>query len=319
MSAEASEPKIIFPKPTVDEVHADILDNAWVKSPALEEEIEVKFQHRKHLVENLRRIGQRGLTESSLIEFIRSDPQAINVIISLVGMSQEEFKRIITLKRILAGQFTGEWNTVVIHNEAKRNDTFARELAQLFLRGKEYEELAQRLPKFIQNKFDRKKLLLDADALVNSLIRTGLKGGYDATKGRKVEDEVESVLNELKVPFLSRIKVPGIGRNMDFVLPNLEDPLILIEVGVYQTSARELTEKGIVEGDIRRQVKAQYPKAVLVRITDGIGWIARGKNDLAKVIDASHYTLTLKRIGRLRDIVKAHVPQRYFRKTITEF
>ena len=240
---------------------------------------------------------------------MRSDSEAVNVIISILGMSQEEFYRIVTLTRVLEGSYNSEWKIKTIVNAIRKDDAFAKRLANLFLEGRQNKDLAKRVPKFALDKLDRKKLLFDPDDLTDSLIKTGLKGAYDRAKGEEAEKLVAALLDGLKVPYVRKGNVPKIGRNMDFVIPSLKDPRILIEVGVYQTTARELSEKALVEMRIRTQVEDAYPDSVLVRITDGIGWLVRGGKALAGVIDASHYVLTLNQIGKLRDIVKAHVPK----------
>lgn len=51
---------------------------------------------------------------------------------------------------------------------------------------------------------------------------------------------------------------------------------------------------------------------MIVRVLDGVGWIARGGNALANVIAASDYVFTQKTIAGLKDVVRAHVPKHYF-------
>ena len=306
MSSRVS--KLIFPKPSAEDILADI--TAWVISKPLEEDFQEKLSHRKKVAKALRQLSRSGsITEDRLIQFMRSDSEAVNVIISILGMSQEEFYRIVTLTRVLEGSYNSEWKIKTIVNAIRKDDAFAKRLANLFLEGRQNKDLAKRVPKFALDKLDRKKLLFDPDDLTDSLIKTGLKGAYDRAKGEEAEKLVAALLDGLKVPYVRKGNVPKIGRNMDFVIPSLKDPRILIEVGVYQTTARELSEKALVEMRIRTQVEDAYPDSVLVRITDGIGWLVRGGKALAGVIDASHYVLTLNQIGKLRDIVKAHVPK----------
>jgi len=115
------------------------------------------------------------------------------------------------------------------------------------------------------------------------------------------------------------VTVPGIDRRMNFVIPTVKKPYVLMECGIFITTARELSEKGVLEMRIRKQVEDKYPNSVLVRVTDGIGWLARGGKALSSVIDASHYVLTLKQINKLDQIIKAHVPPRYFKTRLNKF
>lgn len=310
--------KTILRKPSVDEVLNDI--TAFVASESLERQFDQRLGQRKMLVEALKKFSKtEDITEDELIPLISSDDEFINVIISILGMSQEEFYRVITLIRVLEGSFDSEWKMNTIVNQARKDRNFAGKVAALLLHGKDDKQLAKHIPRFSLNKLDKNKLLLDLDALLDSLIRTGLKGAYDEAKGDIVEDWVANILDELRVLYVHDVIVPNLDRKMDFVIPNLENPIILCEVGVFVTTARELSEKGLVEMRIKEQVKEHYPDSFLVRIIDGIGWLARGGKALPMVIDASDYVLTLNQIGKLRDIVKAHIPKRYFRATLDEF
>jgi len=318
MSSRGSSPSIIFPKPSAEDILNDI--TAFVASEPLETRFHEKLRQRKNVVEALKQLVKtREITENQLVQFITSNDEAVNVLISILGMSQEEFFRIITLTRVLEGSFDSEWKMNKIVDLARKKGDFARKLARILLNGKEDKQLAKHVPKFSLDKLDKSKLLLDLDALIDSLIRTGLKGAYDEAKGDVVADQVAGILSELKVPYVPDTMVPHLDRKMDFVIPSLEDPIIICEVGIFVTTARELSEKGLVEMRIRTQVDEHYPDSVLVRIIDGIGWLARGGKALPMVIDASHYVLTLKQIGKLRDIVNAHIPKSCFRATLDEF
>ena len=319
MSAiDRNRTKPILRKPSVDDILNDI--TAFVASESLEEQFNQKLKQRKILVEALKKLSKtKDITENELIPLIISDDEFINVIISILGMSQEEFYRVITLTRVLEGSFNSEWKMNTIVNQARKNENFATKLATLLLHGKDDKQLAKHIPRFSLNKLDKDKLLLDLDALLDSLIRTGLKGAYDEAKGDIVEDWVAKILDELRVAYIHDVIVPNLDRKMDFVIPNLKNPIILCEVGVFVTTARELSEKGLVEMRIKGQVDEHYPGSFLVRIIDGIGWLARGGKALPMVIDASDYVLTLNQIDKLRDIVKAHVPKKYFSATLAEF
>ena len=306
-----TKPKIIFPKPSVEDILGDI--TAFIMSQSLELRFQDKLNQRKKLAEVLKQLSKTGdITEAQLISLIRSDAEAINVIISILGMSQEEFFRIVTLIRVLENSFDSEWKIKKIFQMIKNDDVFARKIANLLLYGKDDTQLAKHVPKFALDKLDKNKLLLNLDALIDSLIKAGLKGAYDEAKGDEAANRIAKILNELKVPYVSDVKVPNLDRKMDFVIPDLRDPHIFVEVGVFVTTARELSEKGLVEMRIRTQVEQHYPRSVLVRVIDGIGWLARGGMALPMIINASDYIITFNQIDKLRDIVVAHVPKQYF-------
>jgi hypothetical protein len=101
-------------------------------------------------------------------------------------------------------------------------------------------------------------------------------------------------------------------RDLDFVVPNADYPVVLIESGLFETTARELSDKARVEALMLQAVEQKYPQARLVRVTDGVGWRRRGGNDLENLIQASHYFLAFKTLAKLTRILRQHVPDRYF-------
>ena len=115
------------------------------------------------------------------------------------------------------------------------------------------------------------------------------------------------------------IAVEGVDRNLDFVIPHRMMPHVLVEVGVFETTARELSEKSLVEARLLGQIESEYPEAVVVRVVDGIGWIARGGRDLDNLLAGAHYVLTQSDLEeKLPDIVRQHVPEEFFEEHSTQ-
>ena len=315
----SSKPKIIFPKPTAKEILADI--TAFLTSEEHEESFSALLTKRRQVIGLMQSIiNKKGLTEDSLTEIMRSDDEAMNTIISLLGISQEEFFREVTFLRVMDGAFDKEWKMKKIVRRIRDDDNFARKIARLVLQGKNDEALKKHIPRFALNKLDKNKLLLKTDALIDGLLRIGMKGRYDARKGSVIQDMIAEQLDRIGVKYeKGDVTVPRIDRRMNFVVPTVEKPYVLLECGIFITTARELSEKGVLEMRIRKQVEENYPNSVLVRVTDGIGWLARGGKALSSVIDASHYVLTLKEIDKLDQIIKAHVPPQYFKTKLNNF
>lgn len=311
--------KIIFPKPTADEILTNI--TAFITSKDHEAYFSTLLVKRRKVIDSMQAVTKKkGLTEDSLIEIMRSDDEALNTIISLLGVSQEEFFREVTFLRVMGGTFDREWKMNKIIRVIRGDDDFAKRIAWFILHGKDDVELKKHVPQFVLNKLDKNKLLLKVDLLIDSLLRTGMKGRYDARKGACVQDMIAEKLDEIGVEYVKGdVTVPEIDRRMNFVIPTLKRPSVLIECGIFITTAREMSEKGVLEMRIRKQVERNYPDAVLVRVTDGIGWLARGGKALSDVIDASHYILTLNQIDKLDQIARAHVPPRHFKVKLNSF
>jgi len=313
--------EIIVKKPSVGEVLKQL--TPFVYDEELEEHFDKLLERRKWTINEIKKLVEtNSFSAEALIRIISEDPdEALNAIISVMGLSQEEFFRHITLLRLdQAAQieaetkdFTSEWKMKQITREVSKDSKFARDLVGLLF-GERRKSIEDRVPRFLLDKLDQRKIRLERDALIDSLIRTGLKGRYDVKKGKPIVETAVEILRVLGVQYVDgEITVPGITRRMDIVVPDPDAPLVLVECGVFATTARELSEKALVERQVRLEAEKRYPDSVVVRILDGIGWLARGGDALKDVIQESHYVLTGKTISILERIVKQHVPPKYFR------
>jgi hypothetical protein len=350
--------KIIFEKSSVKDIHLQL--TPFVYDAELEARFDKLLERRKSTIKKIRKLVENNrFSADNLVKVINEDPEeALNAIISVLGLSQEEFFRHITLLRFeklataeaiaieaakktapdveatkteasaarVAARnvededveaqtegFTSEWKMERITKEISKNSGFATDVVKMLL-GERRREMEERVPRFLLDKLDPKKIQLEPDALIDSLIRTGLKGRYDAQKGKPIVETAVKILKDLNVAYIDgEITIPGISRKMDIVVPGIDNPFVLVECGVFATTARELSEKGLVERVIRGEIEKKYPDAVIVRILDGIGWLARGGDALKDVMESSHYVLTGKTIAQFAEIIKQHVPSEYFR------
>lgn len=315
-----ADPKILFEKPNVKEILAQL--TPFVYDEELEKHFDQLLERRKASITKIRRLTEsRKFSPREIVRVIEEDPdEALNAIISVMGLSQEEFFRHITLLRLekaaqmeeATDDFTSEWKMNRITKEISENPEFATDVVALLF-GSHRSQMQDRVPRFLLDKLDERKVRLEPDALVDSLIRTGLKGRYDVKKGKPIVDTAVEILKKLGVEYShGEISVPQVSRKMDIVVPGIRDPRVLVECGVFATTARELSEKALVERQVRQDVQKAYPKAVIVRILDGIGWLARGGGALRDVIEQSDYVLTGKSIEKFSAVVRHHVPAQYF-------
>lgn len=307
--------QLLFPRPTADEVLANLTH--FFYSEAQQQDARRQLEQRRSIIAMLEEKTAPGRIDLELVaDILQSSDQAINAVISLLGLSQERFLGLLSCKPFFSseGKRTMAMPTVVRRTIKKRD--FAMELARFFLHGREDPDLVGRVPGMDLEKLDEQKLLLRKDALVDSLLRIGLKGRYDARKGDILEDHIEEVLKKAGVQYVpGEISVPGLDRKLDFVVPSKETPYIMIESGLFETTAREQADKSRVEALGLQEIEKAYPNARFVRVTDGVGWLRRGGKDLQNLIAASHYFLVFKTLDRLEQIVRHHVPGQFFQKT----
>ncbi len=322
--------KLILRKPSVQEVLDEI--TPFVIDPNHEERFAALFDERKAVALQIIELAQAKHLDTDHLRRMVSEHSTtvLSALISLLGISQEEFYRHVTLARYEqykqaadTSQPFREWRMDRITREILNDHPFAGEVFQLLLAGKDDPSLAGRIPEWLLQKLDGQRLASIGEGGVDALIRTGLKGSYDAGKGSSVVAVVEEVLDSTGVSHhVAELTVPGVGRQFDALVPHENDAAstddihILIEVGVFATTARELSEKGLVEELLYQQIKEHYPEAVVVRVLDGVGWIARGGSALSNVINASDYVFTQKTLEDLAKVVRAHVPERYFNPVV---
>ena len=82
-------------------------------------------------------------------------------------------------------------------------------------------------------------------------------------------------------------------RTMDFIIPNQEDPRIIIESSYLATTSSGQGDKSKTEVSVRDLIAEHYPNAHFWGFVDGIGWYVR-KTDLERMVEAYEDVFTFK-------------------------
>ncbi|HVE72167.1 MAG TPA: DpnII family type II restriction endonuclease [Thermoanaerobaculia bacterium] len=107
------------------------------------------------------------------------------------------------------------------------------------------------------------------------------------SRGRGLEDEVESVLKNAGIPFEPRVTFVapnGVTAKCDFAIPSRDRPTIVVEVKGYEATGSKLTD---FLGDILKIKQAKAYHTYVLGVTDGRGWYNR-KSDLKRLVDLHH-------------------------------
>jgi hypothetical protein len=72
---------------------------------------------------------------------------------------------------------------------------------------------------------------------------------------------------------------------MDFIIPNKDNPLIIIESSFLATTSSGQGDKSKTEISIDSLIKEHYSKVTFIGFVDGIGWYVR-KGDLRRMVTA---------------------------------
>ena len=272
----------------------------------------------------------KGLKKEIVENVLLEKENGLKALLTLTGFSNEQLKRIITLIRVvdyselnktfykskwikkedIPYNELGEWSDNKIFNMIKTNSYFRKGIVNLFFQGATIPFLTKTLPLFEVKKLSLSKLQFKIPELLDSLIRYKEKGSYSRQRGNNPEILIEKSLKELKINFehgdlLEFIKNETLTkRNMDFIIPNKQNPRVIIECSYLVTTSSGQGDKSKTEISIKSLIKKHYPKTKFIGFIDGIGWYVR-KIDLKRMVSAYDdvYTFHDQEIIRFKNFI----------------
>lgn len=211
------------------------------------------------IVEELRKI--ETIDRFSLARLIESYPDAVPVICTSAGLGQEQLKN--QLRHRLGTQ---GWVT-----------------------------LARRTPDQLIEFLDSQFNLVDAlkeemarswtysDVILERHLWSKKSGAQSVGRGRTVEDEVESLVRSLNLPYQMRTRFIGRGGETapcDLAIPSGTDQaMIVIGMKGFNSTGSKLTD-AVVE--IEKMASVRLPRQYVYAVIDGIGWLSR-QSDLRRI------------------------------------
>ena len=276
----------------------------------IDESFEDKMEHEQKIRQReTRKIYKRIeaiSTYEGLKSYIAEEKDSLHNLTSLLGFSEENFRRVVSMIRRNHGQkFVSEWSINETRTKMLSDEFYMKEICGLLLGERDY---SNDIPRFVLDQLliDTKKLkAFSSPKVLPEMIKNSFKGTYSTQVGREVENLVEEMLQKhIGNRYVCRKKI--FDRNIDFVIPNLQKPQILIEVsymvttGSGQSTKRE-TMINVAKEVINRNMH-DNDKMIFINIIDGAGWIARQK-DLERIYSASDYVLNLNTLSNLGDIL----------------
>lgn len=251
-------------------------------------------------------------TVDGLESYIRTDPDSINNIITLLGISGEKFKRIVSWIRLNQGfTFESEWSNIKLRNELLGNKDLMRDYCELFSSGNSTKKFMEIVPRFILSDFkidkDTVARLLNDDYvrnLVKDKIFTEYNARYCDFYYSELFKKIDEISNSfglefnryLKIPEISGISLKGIDYNKKSIIINSH---FYLTTSSNQTKYYNDIIKTIFQGArINENIK-------VINILDGAGWIGRS-SDYKKIYQDCDYFLNIKTIDNLQEIIKEH-------------
>ncbi|MCM1501012.1 MAG: hypothetical protein NC124_21345 [Clostridium sp.] len=245
-------------------------------------------------------------THDGLEKYIRSDKESLHNLTNLLGVSEENFKRVVSMIRRKHGDnFVSEWNVKEIRNRMLADNYYMKEICGLLLGENDY---SKEIPRFVlkQLLIDGKKLkTFSSTHVLLEMIKNSFKGTYSTRVGREIEDLVEGIIRDaVGEHYVCRKKV--FDRNIDFVIPDTKNPKVLIEVSYMVTTGSGQSTKRETMISVAREISNRnmhdVDKMIFVNVIDGAGWLARQK-DLKRIYNASDYVINMENLEKLKEIL----------------
>jgi hypothetical protein len=299
-------------KKTTEEKFKTVIQNNtfYFFNPKFEEDYEGYISSLKETLLNVKqKIETEGLKKEIFEELISEKQNGLKALLALSGFSNEYFKRLTTIIRIVdipelnklvfkdkwckeeCIENISEWSDSTIIKMIKNNPYFKKGLVNIFFEGSTVPFLVDTIPLFELKKLSISKLKFEISEMIDSLIRYKEKGSYSGKKGNNPETVIENILKELGITHetgdLTELisNAPDNKRTMDFIIPNKNDPQIIIESSYLATTSSGQGDKSKTEISIDALIKHHYKKAIFIGFVDGIGWYVR-KGDLKRMVNA---------------------------------
>jgi hypothetical protein len=273
------------------------------------------FSVREAIIYLRNEVANRGCKKEVFEDFLGSKRDlGLKALLAVTGFSNEGFKRLITVVRIVDDQEVSrlvykekwagtktvlqeetpevtEWGTEKIEALVRDNEHFRKGVVNIFYDGSGVEFFRKVLPTFEFQKFSLEKLRFDMSAIMDTLARYKEKGSRSAKKMNNPESLVHEILDRHNISYdrgdLAELITNAniTKRSMDFIIPDKKNPRIIAESSFLVTTASGQGDKSKTEVGVSGLIKQHYPNATFIGFVDGIGWYVR-KRDLKRMVQA---------------------------------
>lgn len=255
-------------------------------------------------------------TESGLRDYIKCQPKSLDRITSVLNISEEKFKRIITMLRVQKGFTpTSEWSMETLRMQMLESPEWMSTICDLFMRGKDMKEYQRLIPNFYLTNFSIDATTigrLASDDDIRRLVKKGYEGKYNNNLGDSFFNKVsKTIIDKCKktgLTYTLKEFVPFAQKKIGITIPDAKNPRLMIDVTYGITTSSVQTklakEAEAIRGKLRETITGGDDKGrkLYISIVDGAGWVAR-QADLNKLHRCSDYLINLNNIEMMNDII----------------
>ena len=244
-------------------------------------------------------------TKEELQSFIKNERESIKLLTTILGISGEKFKRVITLLRVRKGYtISTEWADNKVRTELCCSQNLMNEFCDLFFNKGVYKDL---IPRSILNdfRFDREWLIhICSKDLLLKMIKTSYTTAYNGECANAYQEKVtESIKAHTDKYGLSFGKVihNTILKSESLLTISNGEKSIIVTMNYTVTTSNNQTRYYDKIQKIRSAI-AGNRNYMLINILDGAGWVARS-SDYQKIYTDCNYFLNLANIDRIETII----------------
>ena len=247
-------------------------------------------------------------TEEGLRSFIVNNADSIEMLETVLGISGERMKRVVTMIRVNKGYtFDTEWSETKLQKELAADEQLLTEYCELFLKGRELDKYKRLIPKFILDDFCIDENIISRvtnDDILTKMFKkkndTSYTSRYSTYYFNKVKEEVSRVVSSFGLS-LETGDIEGVAQGVQY-LTNGEKYIIItfnysLTTGQGQTDYHRKKIQPIYQG-IRKK-----DNIVLVNLLDGAGRVGRSA-DFKKIYNDCNYFANLNRIDIIGELAK---------------
>lgn len=248
-------------------------------------------------------------TLPGLESYIRSESDSIDNIITLLGISIEKFKRVVSWIRLSQGYtFESEWTTTKLRSELIEKKQLMKEYCELLSSGYVSPKFAAIIPRFILHDFriDNEIVArLKNDDYIRNLIKDKITTEYNARYCDLYYEKLNNQIKDIAIGFGLEYEsktIQGFGSNPLKAISSLNKHVIINAHFYLTTSSNQTKYYNEVIKPIVQNAQSN-PNTIIVNLLDGAGWIGRS-SDYKKIYQDCDYFLNLKSIDKLNWIIK---------------
>ena len=247
-------------------------------------------------------------SQESLESFIRSEKDSVSMLETLLGISGEKMKRVVTMLRVRKGYvFDSEWDERRIQKELSQTSSLMDEFCDLFLYGKSNSLYQELIPNFVLHDFkiddDTIQRLANED-FMRMLVKARMIATYSAKYSKVYEKLIKEGIEPLALAeglTFEQTVLDGVSSIPCYVVKDGKKQIII-------TYSFQSTTSNYQNKYADNHISAIYAStrddenSLVVNILDGAGWIGRSLAYKSVYRDCDYF-LNLRTISQMKQII----------------